>query len=96
MVDSGLGGGYYNTYQLKPMKYDETMAADKKGWTKEVNKEHQLMIENNFWRPMKLENFLKVTKIITSTWAWKLKPRDRKQKRLNAILYEKINGIYYD
>eukprot|EP00957_Ditylum_brightwellii_P016491 1239509-Ditylum_brightwellii.AAC.2 len=28
-VGVGLGGGFENTGQLKPMKYDETMATDK-------------------------------------------------------------------
>eukprot|EP00957_Ditylum_brightwellii_P140129 10678066-Ditylum_brightwellii.AAC.1 len=30
-IGSGLSGGFENTRQLKPMKYDEAMATDKVG-----------------------------------------------------------------
>eukprot|EP00957_Ditylum_brightwellii_P170467 12975639-Ditylum_brightwellii.AAC.1 len=42
-VGAGLGGGFENNRQLKPMKYDGAMTMDKEGWTKAVEEEHQQM-----------------------------------------------------
>eukprot|EP00957_Ditylum_brightwellii_P155085 11805453-Ditylum_brightwellii.AAC.1 len=53
-IGAGLGGGFENTRQLKPMKYNEAMATDKEGWTKAVEEEHERMVANNVWRPIKL------------------------------------------
>eukprot|EP00957_Ditylum_brightwellii_P001939 149394-Ditylum_brightwellii.AAC.2 len=41
MVGACLGGGFGNTRELKAMKYTETMAVDRDGWTTAVNEEHQ-------------------------------------------------------
>ena len=95
-VGAGLGGGFENTRQLKPMKYDEAMATDREGWTKAVEEEHDRMVTNNVWRPIKLSELPKDTKILTSTWACKLKSNGRKRARLNARGYEQIDGIHYD
>eukprot|EP00957_Ditylum_brightwellii_P143631 10943399-Ditylum_brightwellii.AAC.1 len=46
-VGTGLGGGFENTQQLRPMKCNEAMATDKEGWTKAVEEEHKRMISNN-------------------------------------------------
>eukprot|EP00957_Ditylum_brightwellii_P040957 3101077-Ditylum_brightwellii.AAC.1 len=51
-VGAGLGGGFENTRQLQPMKYDEAMAMDKAGWEKDLEEEHQWMITNKVWRPI--------------------------------------------
>eukprot|EP00957_Ditylum_brightwellii_P015179 1143507-Ditylum_brightwellii.AAC.1 len=41
-VGAGLGGGFKNTCQLKPMKYDEAMATDKADgrrlWKKNISR----------------------------------------------------------
>eukprot|EP00957_Ditylum_brightwellii_P192976 14693200-Ditylum_brightwellii.AAC.1 len=72
-IGAGLGGGFENTRQLKPMNYDEAMAMDKARWEKAVKEEHQQMITNKVWRPIKLSRLPKGTKILTTTWACKLK-----------------------
>eukprot|EP00957_Ditylum_brightwellii_P144841 11032008-Ditylum_brightwellii.AAC.1 len=46
-VGAELGGGFENTRQLRPMKYDKAMATEKEGWTKAVEEEHGRMITNN-------------------------------------------------
>ena len=83
-VGAGLGGGFENTRQLKPMKYDEAMATDKAGWEKAVEEEHQRMITNKVWHPIRLCKLPKSTKILTTTWACKLKSNCGKRARLNA------------
>ena len=49
------------------MKYDEAMATDREGWTKAVEEENDRMVANNVWRPIKLSELPKDTKILTST-----------------------------
>eukprot|EP00957_Ditylum_brightwellii_P033955 2572118-Ditylum_brightwellii.AAC.1 len=62
-----------NTHELKAMKYEEVMAADQEGRTKAVEEKHERMVKNQVWTPIKLNKVLKGTKILTSTWACKLK-----------------------
>eukprot|EP00957_Ditylum_brightwellii_P157546 11991194-Ditylum_brightwellii.AAC.1 len=93
---AGLGGGFQNTHQLKHMKYDEAMATDKPGWEKAVEEEHQWMVTNKVQCPIKLSKLPKGTKILTTTWACKLKSNGRKRVHLNAREYEQVNGIHYD
>eukprot|EP00957_Ditylum_brightwellii_P031667 2401616-Ditylum_brightwellii.AAC.1 len=78
------------------MKYEEAMTADEKGWTKAVEEEHQRMVGNNVWRPVKLNNVPKGAKILTSTWAYKLKSNGRKRARINGRGYEQVDGLHYD
>ena len=53
-VGVGLGGGFYNTNELHVMKFKEAMKKDPKSWTKAVDEEHNRMVKNKAWRPMKL------------------------------------------
>eukprot|EP00957_Ditylum_brightwellii_P130290 9938581-Ditylum_brightwellii.AAC.1 len=78
------------------MKYNEAMATDKEDWTNAVEEEHDRMISNNVWHPVKLSDLPKDTKILTTTWACKLKSNSRKRERLNAHGYEQVDGIHYD
>eukprot|EP00957_Ditylum_brightwellii_P116453 8882893-Ditylum_brightwellii.AAC.1 len=70
------------------MKYDEAMATNKAGWEKAVEEEHQQMITNKMWHPIKLSKLPKGKKILTTTWACKLKLNGRKRACLNARGYE--------
>eukprot|EP00957_Ditylum_brightwellii_P023350 1762940-Ditylum_brightwellii.AAC.1 len=72
------------------------MATNKEGWTKAVEEEHDRMVANNVWRPIKLDELPEGTKILTTTWACKLKSSGRKHARLNARGYEQVDGIHYD
>eukprot|EP00957_Ditylum_brightwellii_P142282 10839876-Ditylum_brightwellii.AAC.1 len=51
-VRAGLGEGFENTCQFKPMKCDEVMAMDKAGWEKAVEEEHQQLVTNKVWHPI--------------------------------------------
>ena len=95
-VGAGLGDGFVHTRELKPMKYDEAMATDKIGWSKAVEEEHERMVKNNVWRPIKLSKFPRGIKLLTSTWACKLKLNGTKRARLNARGYNQIDGIQFD
>ena len=95
-VGAGLGGGFNNTKELRPMKYKEAMATDKKGWTKAVEEEHERMVTNGVWKAVKRDNIPSRAKVLTSTWACKLKSNGVKRARINGRGYEQIDGIHYD
>eukprot|EP00957_Ditylum_brightwellii_P029359 2219313-Ditylum_brightwellii.AAC.1 len=95
-VGAGLGDGFQNTRELKPMKHNEAMAVDKAGWIKAVEEEHQRMVDNKVWRSMKLRELPKGTKVLTTTWACKLKSDGTKRACINGREYEQIDGIHYD
>ena len=95
-VGAGIGGGFSNTAELKAMKYEEAMATDAEGWGKAVEEEHGRMIENNVWKPVPKSSVPLKAKILTSTWACKLKASGVKRARLNGRGYKQINGVHYD
>ena len=45
-----------NTNKLKVMKFDESMENYEDRWTKAVDEEHEFMLENNVWHPMKVKD----------------------------------------
>ena len=48
-VGAGIGGGFENTNELKPMKYDQAInGPDAKEWRAEIENEHDRMVKNNF------------------------------------------------
>ena len=95
-VGAGLGGGFVNTNKLKVMKFDEAMRTDKEGWTKAVKEEHDRMVENKVWQPVKVKDVPKGAKILTSTWACKQKANGVKWARMNGRGYEQVDGVHYD
>eukprot|EP00957_Ditylum_brightwellii_P094111 7164942-Ditylum_brightwellii.AAC.2 len=54
-IGAGLDGEFNNTRELEAMKYDKVMAKDKDGWTEAINEEHQRMLKNDVWHPIKLK-----------------------------------------
>jgi hypothetical protein len=73
-VGAGIGGGFENTMELKPMKYEEAInRPDGKAWEKEIENEHDRMVKNDVWEPVKKSLLPKGTKVIDSTWVCKKK-----------------------
>ncbi len=67
-VGASIGGGVENTIELKPMKYNEAInRPDRKAWEKEIENEHDSMVKNNAWEPVKKSLLPKGTKVIDST-----------------------------
>ena len=95
-VGAGLGGGFYNTSELRPMKFKEAMKVDREGWTKAVKEEHERMVTNGVWKAVKKKDVPSGAKILTSTWACKLKSNGTKRARINGRGYEQIDGVHYD
>lgn len=95
-VGAGIGGGFTNTNQLKVMKYEEAIATDAEGWENAVKEEYDRMMNNNVWKEVPKDSVPEGAKILTSTWACKLKANGTKRARINARGYEQIDGIHYD
>jgi hypothetical protein len=88
-VGAGIGGGFENTMELKPMKYEEAInGLDGKAWEKEIKNEHECMVKNDAWEPVKKILLPKGTKVIDSTWACKKKSTGKLCGRLNARGYK--------
>eukprot|EP00957_Ditylum_brightwellii_P016973 1279669-Ditylum_brightwellii.AAC.1 len=54
------------------------------------------MVDNKVWIPVKVEDMPPGAKVLTSTWACKLKSNSTKQARINGRGYEQVNGVHYD
>ena len=67
-VRAGIGGGFTHTSELKPMKYEETMAKDLIRWTEGVNKEHQRMVDHKVYKTIKIEDIHNNAKLLILTW----------------------------
>ena len=93
-VGAGLGGGFFNTSELRPMKYKEAMKVDSEGWTKAVHEEHKRMVTNAVWRAVKKTNIPSGAKILMLTWACKLKSNRTKRARIKG--QGQVNVIHYD
>jgi hypothetical protein len=96
-VGASIGGGFKNTMELKPMKYKEAInGPDGKTWEKEIENEHDCMVKNDAWEPVKKSLLPKGTKVIDSTWACKKKSTRKLRGRLNAHGFKQVEGLHYD
>ena len=96
-VGAGLGGGFENTMELKPMKYEQAInGPDGPEWIKEIANEHNRMVKNKVFEPVKIKDLPAGTKAIDSTWACKKKSNGTLRGRLNARGFKQIEGQHFD
>jgi hypothetical protein len=96
-VGASIGGGFENTIELKPMKYKEAInGPDGKAREKEIENEHDRMVKNDAWEPVKKSLLPKSTKVIDSTWACKKKSTGKLCSHLNACRSKQVEGVHYD
>ncbi len=96
-VGAGIGGGIEDTMELKPMKYKEAInGPDGKAWEKEIENEHEPMVKNNVWEPVKKSLLPKGTKVIDSTGACKKNSTLELHGHLNACGFKQVEGVHYD
>jgi hypothetical protein len=94
-IVAGIGGGFKNTMELKPMKYEEANnEPDRKIWEKEIENEHDRMVKNDAWEPVKKSLLSKGTKVIDSTWACMKKSIEKLRMRLNAHRFKQVEGVH--
>ena len=73
-VRAGVGGGFENTLELKPMRYEKAInGPDGMEWRIKIDNEYDRMVKNNVFGAVKRENLPPGTKITDSTWAYKKK-----------------------
>ena len=96
-VGAGIGGGFQDTSELKPMKYKEAMKTkDANEWQKAVEQEHERMISRSVWKAVKRKDIPDTAKILTTTWTMKKKANGTYRARLNARGYEQVEGEHYN
>ena len=96
-VGAGIGGGFINTAELKPMKYKEAMSkpdADK--WKAAVLEEKRKIDDYQVFKEVPRSSIPDDAKVLTSTWAMKKKANGVYRARLNARGYEQVDGEHYD
>ena len=84
-VGDGIGGGFENTEELKPMKYKETIShPDGEAWKVEILNEYKRMVANNVFEAVNIKDLSPSTTIIDSTWACKRKSNGTLRARMVA------------
>ena len=97
MVGAATMGGFDNTAELKPMKYDEAMKTkDAEGWKVAVKEEWERFGKYNVFQPVKREDVPDDAKFVSTTWAMKKKSNGTLRARLNMRGYEQEDGVHYD
>ena len=97
MVGAATIGGFDNTAELKPMKYDEAMnTKDAEGWKVAVKEEWERFGKYNVFQPVKREDVPDDAKFVSTTWAMKKKSNGTLRARLNTRGYEQEDSIHYD
>ena len=96
-VGAGVGGGFSNTTELKPMKFDEAMnGPDAEGWRKEVDNEHERMVHHGVFEPVEKSEMPPGATTIDSSWVMKKKSNGTLRGRVTARGFKQRVGEHYD
>jgi hypothetical protein len=94
---AGIGGGFKNTMEVKPMKYKEVInGPDREAWTKEIENKHDQMVKNDVWEPVKKNSLPRGTKVINSMWMCKKESTAKLCGCLNACRFKQVEGVPYN
>jgi hypothetical protein len=76
-VDTEIGEGIENTEELQGVKYNEAISgSEKEKRKKAILEEHDRMIQNTVWTPVKLNNLPSNVKPFSKKWAMKRRQMD--------------------
>jgi hypothetical protein len=96
-VGSSLGGGFGNTAELKPLKYNEAMAGpDKEKWDKAVLEEYERFMTHKAVKAVPRDQLPKGIRVMDGTWAGKKKSNGLFRARMNLLGFKQVNGKHYD
>ena len=96
-VGAGVGGGFENTAELKPMKYDQAInGPEAEAWKAEIENEHDRMVKNKVFQEVQRKDLPHGAKPIDSTWACKKKSNGTHRARINGRGFKQIPGQHYD
>jgi hypothetical protein len=95
-VDDGIGKGILHTNELHVLKYKEAMrGTDQEYWTNAINEEHERMIENKVWKPIKRNDLPADVKLLSTTLAMKKKANGKYRARITARGFLQEDGVHY-
>jgi hypothetical protein len=95
-VGAGIGAGILHTNELYVLKYKEAMrGTDQECWTNTINEEHERMIENKVWKPIKQKDLLVDAKLLSTKWAMKKKANGKYRARITARGFLQGDGVHY-
>jgi hypothetical protein len=96
-IGASIEGGFENTMELKPMEYNDAInGPDGKAWEKEIENEHDRMVKNDAWEPVKKSLLSKGTKVIDSTWVCNKKSTGKLCGHLNEHTFKQVEGVHYN
>ena len=95
-VGAGVGGGFKDTHELHVMKFKQAMKTPNKDkWMIAVKEELNRFKKFEVFEVIKLSEVPKHAKMLTTTWAMKMKSNGTFRARLNMRGYEQIDGERY-
>jgi hypothetical protein len=96
LIGAGVGGGIKHTSELKVLNYKKAMQSpDVDKWRKEVRNEKARFDKYDALTAVPRSSLPKGAKVLTTTWAMKLKSNGTRRGRLNARGYEQVDGSHY-
>ena len=96
LIGTGIGEGILHTGELHVMKFKDAMAsADRDKQKLAIKEEHERIVKNNVWTPVKLTNLPFDSKLLTTTWAMKKKANGQFRARITARGFLQEDGIHY-
>ena len=96
-IGAGIGGGYGNTTELKPMKIDEALnGPDAERWRAEIDNEHNRMVHNQVFEAVEKADMPPGATAIDSSWVMKKKSNGTLRGRFTARGFKQREGEHYD
>ena len=96
LVGAGVGGGITHTRELRVLNFKKAMhSPDANDWRNEINKGK---VQFDKYNPLTLvtrSSIPKSSKVLTTTWAFKMKSNGDRRGRLDARGYEQVDGRHY-
>jgi hypothetical protein len=95
-VGTVIGEGIGHTGELQRVKYKKAMSGtEKKKWMQAIEQEHNKMIQNSVWIPVKLNNLPPTIKPLSTTWVLKKKANGDFRARITAQGFLQEEGAHF-
>jgi hypothetical protein len=96
LVSAAIGEGIGHKGELKSVKCNEAMSGpEKEKWKKGIVEEHDRMIQNAVWIPVKLNTLPSKIKPLSTTWFMKKNTNGDFRDRITAQGFLQEEGVHY-
>jgi hypothetical protein len=96
LVGAAIGEGIGHTGELQSVKYNEVMSgSEKEKWKKAIVEEHDRMIQNAVWIPVKLNTLPSNIKPLSKTWVMKKKANGDLRSRITVQGFLQEEGVHH-